>query len=258
MGRAQEGTARGSLGFPACFWSPVWNSTLCRQLPQCKAPSFMGCITTQVWLPPSHPTAHLLHTRLLCCVAKPCEELLARGTELPSHSVPEQGPTHRQPNRLLPTLLLAASILPLVPSAITATGLPNRHLPCCRGEDEIYDDVEPVRLLRRGQGFLLPSVSRPPAYPRSGGGGYRKGWDAGWGECCSSESLEALMSHGQQRSPLLPCTGGQWVSLLPCKWPWETLILPLLRGQTEGLVPGGESSCCVLVLRPVSAGVYTL
>ncbi|XP_049665038.1 PML-RARA-regulated adapter molecule 1 [Accipiter gentilis] len=39
------------------------------------------------------------------------------------------------------------------------------------GEDEIYDDVEPVGLLRRGQGFLLPPVSRLPAYPRSGGGG---------------------------------------------------------------------------------------
>lgn len=247
-----------SLSFPACSWSPVWNSTLCRQLLQCKAPSFMGCITTQFWLLPSqsHCPSPAHQAALLSCQA--CEELLARGTELPSHFVPEPGPTHGQPNRLLPTLLLASSILPLVPSAITAAGLPNRHLPCCRGEDEIYDDVEPVGLLRRGQGFLLPPVSRLPAYPRSGGGGYRKGWDAGWGMCGSSESLEALMSHGQQRSPLLPCTGGQWVSLLPCKWPWETLIPPMLREQTEGLVPGGESSCCVLVLRPVSAGVYTL
>lgn len=38
-------------------------------------------------------------------------------------------------------------------------------------EDEIYDDVEPVGLLRRGQGFLLPPVSRAPAYPRPRGGG---------------------------------------------------------------------------------------
>ncbi|KFO10050.1 hypothetical protein N312_06124, partial [Balearica regulorum gibbericeps] len=40
----------------------------------------------------------------------------------------------------------------------------------CRHEDEIYDDVEPVGLVRRGQGFLLPPVSRPVAYPCPGGG----------------------------------------------------------------------------------------
>ncbi|KFQ02870.1 hypothetical protein N329_03476, partial [Haliaeetus albicilla] len=62
------------------------------------------------------------------------------------------------------------SCLATEPPRSAQLGLPNRHLPCCRGEDEIYDDVEPVRLLRRGQGFLLPPVSRPPAYPRSGGG----------------------------------------------------------------------------------------
>ncbi|KFM06010.1 hypothetical protein AS27_07582, partial [Aptenodytes forsteri] len=49
-------------------------------------------------------------------------------------------------------------------------GLPNGCLPHCRDEDEIYDDVEPVGLLRRDQGFLLPRVSRPPAYPHPGGG----------------------------------------------------------------------------------------
>ncbi|XP_054661442.1 PML-RARA-regulated adapter molecule 1 isoform X1 [Grus americana] len=38
-------------------------------------------------------------------------------------------------------------------------------------EDEIYDDVEPVGLVRRGQGFLLPPVSRPVAYPCPGRGG---------------------------------------------------------------------------------------
>ncbi|XP_054038000.1 PML-RARA-regulated adapter molecule 1 [Rissa tridactyla] len=37
-------------------------------------------------------------------------------------------------------------------------------------EDEIYDDVEPVGILRRGQGFMLPATSRPPVYPRPGGG----------------------------------------------------------------------------------------
>ncbi|KFP60750.1 hypothetical protein N322_13592, partial [Cariama cristata] len=49
-------------------------------------------------------------------------------------------------------------------------GLPNRCLPRCRDEDEIYDDVEPVGLLRRGQGFLLPTMSQPPVYPCPGGG----------------------------------------------------------------------------------------
>ncbi|KFQ28536.1 hypothetical protein N331_11079, partial [Merops nubicus] len=32
-------------------------------------------------------------------------------------------------------------------------------------EDEIYDDVEPVGVPRRGQGLLLPTASRPLAYP---------------------------------------------------------------------------------------------
>ncbi|KFZ46290.1 hypothetical protein N321_08080, partial [Antrostomus carolinensis] len=49
-------------------------------------------------------------------------------------------------------------------------GLPNRCLPHHREEEEIYDDVEPVGLLRRGQGFPLPTASRPPVYPCSGGG----------------------------------------------------------------------------------------
>lgn len=83
----------------------------------------------------------------------------------------------------LPTRLLAA----LVPSAVTATGRPNRCLPH-RRDEEIYDDVEPIGLLRRGQGFLLPPVSQPPAHPRPGGGGYRRGWDAAWGERGSSGS----------------------------------------------------------------------
>ncbi|KFQ51948.1 hypothetical protein N334_08880, partial [Pelecanus crispus] len=56
------------------------------------------------------------------------------------------------------------------PAPSAAAGLPNRCLPHHRDEDEIYDDVEPVGLLRRGQGFLLPPVSRPPAYPRPRGG----------------------------------------------------------------------------------------
>lgn len=191
----------GPWVFSACSWSPVWDSTLCRQLLPCRVPSFMGCITAQAWLLPSHPAAHLLHPRLLCRLGEPCEELLARGAELLSRSAPDLGPTHQQANRLLPTFLLAAWILPLVPSAVAATGLPNRCLPRHRDEDEVYDDVESVGVLRRGQDFLVPPVSRPPAYPHPGGGGYRRGWDAGWGERCCSESLEAPMSHGQQQSP---------------------------------------------------------
>ncbi|KFW91438.1 hypothetical protein N336_01902, partial [Phalacrocorax carbo] len=49
-------------------------------------------------------------------------------------------------------------------------GLLNRCLPRHRDEEEIYDDVEPVGLLRSDQGFLLPPVSRPPAHPHPRGG----------------------------------------------------------------------------------------
>ncbi|XP_072701967.1 PML-RARA-regulated adapter molecule 1 [Ciconia boyciana] len=56
--------------------------------------------------------------------------------------------------------------------ASAAARFPPQDAPSVTGdEDEIYDDVEPVGLLRRGQGFLQPSMSRPPAYPRPGGGG---------------------------------------------------------------------------------------
>lgn len=39
------------------------------------------------------------------------------------------------------------------------------------GEDEIYDDVEPVGMARRSPGLLLPSVSQLPVYPCPRGGG---------------------------------------------------------------------------------------
>ncbi|KFU93989.1 hypothetical protein M959_11096, partial [Chaetura pelagica] len=45
-----------------------------------------------------------------------------------------------------------------------------RKTPHLGDEDEIYDDVESVGLLRTDQGFLLPPVSRPPAYPHPRGG----------------------------------------------------------------------------------------
>ncbi|XP_026720995.1 PML-RARA-regulated adapter molecule 1 [Athene cunicularia] len=38
-------------------------------------------------------------------------------------------------------------------------------------EDEIYDDVEPVGLIRKGQGILLPTMSWLPAHPCPRGGG---------------------------------------------------------------------------------------
>ncbi|XP_062452235.1 PML-RARA-regulated adapter molecule 1 isoform X2 [Rhea pennata] len=49
---------------------------------------------------------------------------------------------------------------------------PPQNAPSLTGEeDEIYDDVEPVGLLGRGQGFPLRAASQPPACSRSGGGG---------------------------------------------------------------------------------------
>ncbi|XP_014817636.1 PREDICTED: PML-RARA-regulated adapter molecule 1 isoform X2 [Calidris pugnax] len=48
---------------------------------------------------------------------------------------------------------------------------PPQDAPTVTGnEDEIYDDVEPVGMPRKGQGFLPPPVSRPPLYPRPRGG----------------------------------------------------------------------------------------
>ncbi|XP_074019983.1 PML-RARA-regulated adapter molecule 1 [Numenius arquata] len=48
---------------------------------------------------------------------------------------------------------------------------PPQDAPTVTGdEDEIYDDVEPVGMLRKGQGFLPPPMSRLPAYPRPRGG----------------------------------------------------------------------------------------
>lgn len=78
---------------------------------------------------------------------------------------------------------------PWSPVPSLQSGLPNRCLPRHRDEDEVYDDVESVGVLRRGQDFLVPPVSRPPAYPRPGGGGYRRGWDAGWGSAAAQRAL---------------------------------------------------------------------
>ncbi|KFP41225.1 hypothetical protein N324_03726, partial [Chlamydotis macqueenii] len=55
-----------------------------------------------------------------------------------------------------------AAAHPGTPSLLSLQQLPNRHLPPRRDEGEVYDDVEPVGLLGRGQGFPLPTVSQPP------------------------------------------------------------------------------------------------
>ncbi|KAI1230444.1 hypothetical protein IHE44_0009901, partial [Lamprotornis superbus] len=51
------------------------------------------------------------------------------------------------------------------PRRAQLAALPNHAVPRCRGEDELYDDVEPVGLTRRSPGLLLPSVSQLPVYP---------------------------------------------------------------------------------------------
>ncbi|XP_064353669.1 PML-RARA-regulated adapter molecule 1 isoform X2 [Dromaius novaehollandiae] len=57
-------------------------------------------------------------------------------------------------------------------TASAAARFPPQNAPSLTGEeDEIYDDVEPVGLLRRGQGFPPPPASQPSAYSRSRGGG---------------------------------------------------------------------------------------
>lgn len=149
---------------------------MCKQLSQCEAQPSPGAV-----LPPCGRCTPLpVHTLL-------CEELLAQGTELLSRSAPEPGPVHGQPICLFPTLLLAVLILPSAPSAIIAA---NGAVPHRRGEDEIYDDVEPVGMARKSPGLLLPSVSQLPVYPCPRGGEYRRGLDAVWGETCSSGSCE--------------------------------------------------------------------
>ncbi|XP_051495989.1 basic salivary proline-rich protein 1-like [Apus apus] len=58
------------------------------------------------------------------------------------------------------------------PGYVAPARFPPQDGPRVKGdEDEIYDDVESVGLLRTDQGFLLPLVSRPPAYPHPRGGG---------------------------------------------------------------------------------------
>lgn len=50
------------------------------------------------------------------------------------------------------------------------------------------------------------------------------------------------MGSGARAEHSAPTCGRAMVSVLPCKW--ETLIPSMLGTQTQGLVPGGKSSCC--------------
>lgn len=183
-GKDTRGDSKRISGFSCLLLEPRG----CKQLPQCEA-----------WPSPGAMLPHCRHCTPLPVHIQLCEELLAQGTELLSSSAPEPGPVHGQPTCLLPTLLLAAPILPSAPSAVVAAALPNHAVPCRRDGDEIYDDVEPVGWTRRSPGLLLSSVSQLPVHPHPRGGEYRRGLDAVWGETCSSESCEAPMSHGQRQ-----------------------------------------------------------
>ncbi|KFZ48515.1 hypothetical protein N338_09762, partial [Podiceps cristatus] len=110
----------------------------------------------------------LPHTKVLG--ARPAKPRRPPVVDLKKFGAAARPGTPIHPAMVPPRSAQPASVLPLAPSAVTAMGLPNCCLPCCRDEDEIYDDVEPVGLLERGQGFLLPPMSRPPAYPPPGGG----------------------------------------------------------------------------------------
>ncbi|XP_032858969.2 PML-RARA-regulated adapter molecule 1 [Tyto alba] len=84
------------------------------------------------------------------------------------------------------------------PGYVTSTParFPPQDAPSVTGaEDEIYDDVEPVGLLRRGQGFLLPAAAQPPARRRPGGGG-----DAG-----QDSKRVALLAAAQRREAQVSC-----------------------------------------------------
>lgn len=150
IGKGTRHDSKRIFGFSCLLLEP----RVCKQLPQCEA-----------WPSPGAMLPHCGHCTSLPVHIQLCEEILAQGTELLCSSAPEPGPVHGQPTCLFPTLLLAALILPSAPNTIIAAALPNHALPCCRDEDEIYDDIEPVGLARRSPGLLLPSVSQLPVHP---------------------------------------------------------------------------------------------
>ncbi|XP_053906163.1 LOW QUALITY PROTEIN: PML-RARA-regulated adapter molecule 1 [Cuculus canorus] len=78
------------------------------------------------------------------------------------------------------------------------------------GEDEIYDDVEPVGLLRSGQGFLLPPMSRPPVHPRPRGGFGFAGGDTG-----QASNRAALLAAAHREAPI--SRKGKPMTLKECK-----------------------------------------
>lgn len=105
-------------------------------------------------------------------------------------------------------------------SSQAAAWLPNHTLLCPRDEEEIYDDVETVEPVKRDRSVPLPPTSRPPAYLRPGGGGYRLG--AGCGASGSTENPANSAASSN-------CTGlaapmHRRVSLPPCKQARVTLI----------------------------------
>nr|XP_013815231.1 PREDICTED: PML-RARA-regulated adapter molecule 1 [Apteryx mantelli mantelli] len=91
-------------------------------------------------------------------------------------------------------------------TASAAARFPPQSAPSLTGEEEeIYDDVEPVGLLERGQGFPLPTTSQSPAYSRSRGGG-----DAGL-----ASNRVALMPAAQREAQIFRRT--KVMTLKECK-----------------------------------------
>uniref|UniRef100_A0A8B9SCN6 Helically-extended SH3 domain-containing protein n=1 Tax=Apteryx owenii TaxID=8824 RepID=A0A8B9SCN6_APTOW len=91
-------------------------------------------------------------------------------------------------------------------TASAAARFPPQNAPSLTGEEEeIYDDVEPVGLLERGQGFPLPPTSQSPAYSRSRGGG-----DAGL-----ASNRVALMPAAQREAQIFRRT--KVMTLKECK-----------------------------------------
>ncbi|XP_065603393.1 PML-RARA-regulated adapter molecule 1 [Cyrtonyx montezumae] len=76
-----------------------------------------------------------------------------------------------------------------------AAQLPDSALLRPSGEEEIYDDVESVELLRRDQSFPPPPTFRPPAnlHPRGGGG-------TGGGGAARAPSTVALLAAAQREA----------------------------------------------------------
>lgn len=88
-----------------------------------------------------------------------------------------------------------------------AARLPDGALLHPSGEEEIYDDVESVELLRRDRSFPPPPAFRPPAHLHpKGGGGTAGGCGAGGSGCpegwrAASEAGDISLVSGTQMAP---------------------------------------------------------